>query len=125
MAAVPHDQSAKVSVGRTRISPRKAAKWLIIFLILAVITFFGYRYWNQSRLYVSTEDAYVNTDRTEIAAQVSGRVEKLYVIENQPVKGGDTLFDLDARPYEVALDRANAQLRLAEQSVSQQDAAVA
>lgn len=47
---------------------------------------------------------------------------KLYVAENQAVKAGDPLFEIDARPYQLALDKAEAQLRLASQSVSQESA---
>jgi membrane fusion protein (multidrug efflux system) len=125
MAAVIPNQTRETGPGRARISPRKAVKWLIVLLILAIGAYFGYRYWHESTLYATTENAYVNTDRADIAAQVSGPVAKVYVTENQPVKAGEPLLDIDPRSYQVALEKANAQLQLANQSVSQQDAAVA
>jgi membrane fusion protein (multidrug efflux system) len=125
MAAVIPNQTGQERAGRTRLSRRKAARWLIALLALAIAGVFGYRFWRQSTLYATTENAYVNTDRADIAAQVSGPVEKVFVTENQPVKAGAPLFDIDPRSYQVALEKANAQLQLATQSVSQQDAAVA
>jgi membrane fusion protein (multidrug efflux system) len=106
-------------------SGRKLAKWLIVILLLIVATIVGFRYWRHSQLYVSTDNAYVNANTVEIAAQISGAVTSVAVNNNQRVKKGDPLFDIDPRPYQVALDKGQAQLRLAEQSVSQQSAAVA
>jgi membrane fusion protein, multidrug efflux system len=107
-----------------RISVRKLLKWIIIGGVLLAIVLFGVRYWRYSQLYLSTDNAYLNANTVEVAAQVSGPVIKVYVSNNQAVKEGDPLFDIDPRPFEVALDRARAQLRLAQQSVSQQSAAV-
>jgi membrane fusion protein, multidrug efflux system len=108
-----------------KFSGRKLVKWLIVILLLIAAAFFGYRYWRHSQLYVGTDNAYVNANTVEIAAQISGAVISVAVKNNQSVKKGDPLFDVDPRPYQVALDKAQAQLRVAEQSVSQQSAAVA
>lgn len=111
-------------MARDRISKRKALKWGVALLAVAVLAVFGYRYWRHAQLYASTDNAYVNADKVEIAAQVSGPVTRVYVQENQPVKAGDPLFDIDRKPYELALEKAQAQWQLASQSVSQQGAAV-
>jgi membrane fusion protein (multidrug efflux system) len=84
----------------------------------------AFRYWYESSLYVSTDNAYVQANLVEIAAQVSGPVTKVYVRDQQAVKAGDPLFDIDPANYELALRKALAQLELARQSVSQEGAAV-
>lgn len=119
-----------VLTGRTArqtnpISPRKLAKWVVLLLVAAIAGFFAWRYWRNSELYAGTDNAYINADKVEIASQVQGPVLKLYVGENQPVKAGDPLFDVDPRPYQLAFEKAEAQLRLANQSMSQESAAVA
>ncbi|NEX63281.1 HlyD family secretion protein [Noviherbaspirillum galbum] len=125
MAAVLPDQPARPENARQRPFSRKPVRWLLLALIIAIAAFFGFRYWADSRAYASTENAYVNTDRAEIAALVSGPVLKIHAAENQVVKAGQPLFDIDPRSYEVALEKARAQLQLATQSVSQQNAAIA
>ena len=50
----------------------------------------------------------------EIRAQVSGTLLKREFSEGATVKQGDVLFSIDPRPYEVALDRAKAQLAQSE-----------
>ncbi|HJV85225.1 MAG TPA: HlyD family secretion protein [Noviherbaspirillum sp.] len=115
----------KPLVRKEKISRRKLFRWTAIVLILLVAAIFGYRYWRHSELYVSTDDAYLNAHTVEIAAQIGGQIVRVYVRDNQQVKAGDPLFDIDPQPYRLALDKAQAQLRLAEQSVAQQSAAVA
>ena len=112
------------SPGR-RIAFRKIAKWgalAILALIAALVT---WHYWRQSRLYVSTDNAYLNADTVRIAAQVSGPAVSLAVRDQQPVHAGDLLFEIDPRPFELALANAQAQLELARQSVGEENAAVA
>jgi membrane fusion protein (multidrug efflux system) len=61
----------------------------------------------------STEDAYVQTARVAISADVAGRVTELDVHDNQAVRKGDVLFRLDDAPFRIAVDEAAAQLAAA------------
>jgi len=108
-----------------RVSATKIIKWLLAALVLFTAIGFGIHYWRQSRLYVTTDNAYVNANRVEMAAQVSGPVEAVWVRDQQHVKYGELLFQIDPKPYQLAVDAAEAQLELATQSNSQDRAAVA
>ena len=57
-----------------------------------------------------TDDAYMRANIVGIAANVSGYVTELAVVDNQRVKVGDLLFKVDVRPYQAALDLAVANL---------------
>ena len=59
--------------------------------------------------YVSTDDAYVQAARTMISADISGRVVKVAVHDNERVTQGQVLFKLDDRPYRIAVEEATAQ----------------
>ncbi|ADZ89473.1 HlyD family secretion protein [Marinomonas mediterranea] len=61
--------------------------------------------------YVETENAYVQANITPITTQISGKVQQLAVKENQVVKKGALLFSLDAKTYQVAVKKAEAQLQ--------------
>jgi membrane fusion protein (multidrug efflux system) len=93
--------------------------------LLVVAIGFGVHYWRLAQLLVSTDNAYVNADRIEMAAQVSGPVTTVWVRDQQAVKAGDVLFEIDPQPYRLAFDAAEAQLELAYQTTSQDRAAVA
>lgn len=117
--------STQSPVAASRLSPGKIIKWLVAMLILAAAIGLGVHYWRLSRIYVTTDNAYVNANRIEMAAQVSGPVLAIWVRDQQQVKLGELLFQIDPQPYQLAVDAAEAQLELANQSNSQDRAAVA
>jgi len=92
--------------------PRKPVKWGIAIVVLAVAAIFAYRFWHEASLFEATDNAYVNANQVEIAAQVSGAVTSVHVRDQQRVRAGDPLFEIDSAPYQLALDRARAQLEL-------------
>jgi membrane fusion protein, multidrug efflux system len=64
----------------------------------------------------STDDAQVDAPVTQIAARVGGTITKVAVSDNQRVEAGDVLVELDRRDFEVAVDKARAELADAEAS---------
>jgi membrane fusion protein (multidrug efflux system) len=111
---------------RTRRKPRgKQIKWIIAAVVLVAAGIAAFRYWRENAQYVSTDNAYVQANQGEVTAQVSGPVTRVYVRDQQAVKAGDPLFDIDPANYELALQKAQAQLEMARQSVNQESAAVA
>src|SRR5262249_19538657 len=70
---------------------------------------------------VSTDDAFVNGHVTFVAARVPGQVTRVLVDDNNRVRAGDLLVQLDNEPYQVqvhiaqaAVDFAQADLVVAE-----------
>lgn len=57
-----------------------------------------------------TDDAYLRANIVGIAANVSGYITELAVVDNQKVTIGDLLFRVDVRPYQAELDVALANL---------------
>ncbi|HEY4259642.1 MAG TPA: biotin/lipoyl-binding protein, partial [Schlesneria sp.] len=53
---------------------------------------------------VSTDDAYINGHVTFVAPRVAGHVTTVLVDNNQRVKAGDLLVQLDKEPYQVQVD---------------------
>ena len=60
--------------------------------------------------YASTDDAYLQAARVQISCNVSGRVVAVDVRDNQAVHAGDVLFQIDPRPFQIAIQDAEAQL---------------
>lgn len=67
-------------------------------------------FWFYSRTYESTDDAQVDGHLNGITTRIEGDVKAVHVEENQSVKAGDVLVELDPRDYEVAVEQAQAQL---------------
>jgi len=89
---------------------------LVVFVVLPRLT----RAWHS----VSTDDAYVNGHVTFVAPRVGGQVARVLVEDNNRVKQGDVLVELDPEPYQVqvaikqaAVDAAKASLVVAQATV--------
>ncbi len=71
---------------------------------------------------VSDFDEYVGRfvafDSVEVRARVSGYLEKIHFTDGQMVKVGDPLFTIDRRPFQAAVDQANAAIVQAEANVA-------
>jgi membrane fusion protein (multidrug efflux system) len=96
--------------------------WLRTFLMLIVpilLLIGGGYYWLASGGRVSTDDAQIKQDIVAVSAQVSGPVEKVFVKDGARVKRGDLLFTIDAAPFRVALEQAEAQLAAARLQTTQ------
>jgi membrane fusion protein, multidrug efflux system len=63
-------------------------------------------------VYPRTDDAYVRANVIGIAAHVSGPIVEMPIEDNQHVKAGQLLFVVDPRPYQSAVDKAEADLAL-------------
>jgi membrane fusion protein, multidrug efflux system len=66
----------------------------------------------------STDDAQIDAHVTQIAARVGGTVRRVAVADNQPVEAGAPLVEIDPRDYQVAVDKARAELADAEASAA-------
>lgn len=69
-----------------RVAWRRVLKWAALAVFALVVLGFGIHYWRISQAYESTNDAYINADTTQIAAQVAGLVLHVYVRDQQHVK---------------------------------------
>jgi membrane fusion protein (multidrug efflux system) len=67
----------------------------------------------------STDNASIESRVTPIAPQVAGRVARLLVQDNQDVKQGDVLLEIDPRDYEARLAQARATLAAARSQLEQ------
>jgi membrane fusion protein, multidrug efflux system len=79
-------------------------------VLLAVATAAGYVYWDYSRRFESTDDAFIAARQFAVAPKVSGYITAVPVTDNQHVAAGDVIARIDDRDYRVALNQANAQL---------------
>ena len=82
-----------------------------ILIGVAVVVALGVGAWFYlTRGHESTDDAQVDAHVTPVAARVGGIVLRVPVADNQTVEAGTVLVEIDKREYEIALERAKAEL---------------
>jgi multidrug efflux system membrane fusion protein len=81
------------------------SRWVSIGIVLAAVLL-GLVVLYRSNHNPRTDDAEVFANFIGIAPQVEGPIVRLNVHDNQFVKTGDLLFEIDERPYQYALERA-------------------
>ena len=70
-------------------------------VVLAVLFFFGLYYIIDSFTHESTDDAFLDATTVSVAPRVAGQIKRLAVIDNQAVKAGDVLAEIDPRDFEI------------------------
>src|SRR5262245_29441003 len=100
---------------------RRAVGIVAAVVALAAALYFGIPFVQRVLNTVSTDDAYVNGHVTFVAARIPDQVVNVLVDDNNRVKAGDLLVQLDKEPYQVqvniaqaAVDAAQADLAAAE-----------
>src|ERR1700728_4042015 len=88
---------------------------VIAVLALLVVGFFVYRYVTS---YESTDNAQVDGHINSISTRISGHVVSLNIQDNQYVKAGPVLVEIDPADYQVALDSAKADYESAQAAAS-------
>ena len=74
---------------------------------------FGYARYQAGEPFVSTDNAYARVAKASINARVSGQVVEIAVQDNQLVRKGQVLFRINPEPFQIAVNRAEAQLSVA------------
>jgi membrane fusion protein, multidrug efflux system len=98
-------------------APRKksrAGRLLVLLVVLVAIGFGGYYLWRYFNTYESTDDAQIDGHINAISGRITGNVIEVLAEDEQVVKAGDVLVRIDPRDYEVAVAKAEADLRDAE-----------
>jgi len=116
--------SKPATAGAQRSTRRRLLLGALGVLVLAAALWFGIPYILLALSTVSTDDAYVNSHVTFVAARVHGQVSRVLVDDNNRVHKGDLLVELDKEPFQVAVavkkaavDSAQADLQAARAQV--------
>jgi membrane fusion protein (multidrug efflux system) len=107
----------------------QSRRWLAILIggavVLALVAAVIVYYIGFIAPYESTDDAFIEAHVTIVSPRVSGPVVRLLVHDNQEVKAGDPLLEIDPRDYETKLEQARADLTAARSRLEQAKAQVA
>ena len=96
----------------------------IILVVLVVLVLVAAAIWWHSTFTEDTDDAQVSGHLIQVSSRIGGQVAKVYVDENQVVKAGDTIAELDPSDYKVAVENAEAALASAQANAAAANVAV-
>lgn len=105
---------------RRKSSGRRLLLFTVAGLGIALLAF-GIPYYLHAISHESTDDAFIDGHITMISPRVAGHVAKVYVTDNQWVKKGDLLIDLDPGDFQARLDAARAALEAAQAAARSRD----
>ena len=96
-------------------NPRqKSRRRFIIILVVAILIVGALLFYWRSTFYEDTDDAQVNGHLIQVSSRISGNVISVPVEENQRVKAGDVIVELDPKDYQTTIQQDEANLAAAE-----------
>jgi membrane fusion protein (multidrug efflux system) len=103
------NSALKGFLGRLR-ADRATLRRVLMFGGIAIVAIGALAFWLMGGRYVTTDDSYIQAAKLMVSTDVSGLVREVDVREGQHVKKGQVLFQLDPKPFRIALANAKAQL---------------
>jgi membrane fusion protein (multidrug efflux system) len=93
----------------------KRVKALIILLVVIIVGgWFGMKMFITSKTHIETDNAFIEARIVPVSSKVSGTVARVLVNDNQLVKRGDLLLEIDERDYNLQISKAAAGVGMAE-----------
>jgi membrane fusion protein (multidrug efflux system) len=112
-----HDETTEV------VQPQSRRRGIVI-VVLVVLAAAAVGLWWRSTYSEDTDDAQINGHLIQVSSRIGGQVAKVYVDENQVVKAGDVIAELDPRDYQVAVENAEAAVASAQANAAAANVAV-
>ncbi|SFN51143.1 HlyD family secretion protein [Variovorax sp. OV329] len=118
-AAMPEPEAAPAPPPATGKGTRRGAIVVLVLIVSSLAWYFA-----SDRLTPYTSQARVQAYVVPVAAEVSGKVLKVHVKNNDDVQPGQRLFDIDPAPYKIALQRSRSDYESVRRSVNASTSAV-
>jgi membrane fusion protein (multidrug efflux system) len=99
----------------------KSSRRLLVVIVIVVLIAVAVAIWWHSTFTEDTDDAQVNGHLIQVSSRINGQVLKVDVEENQFVKQGDVIAELDPADYNVAVENAEAALANAQANAAAAD----
>ena len=101
------------------VEPGKFIRKIVTVIIVAGAVLITLYVWGIVERHPRTDDAAARANVVGIAPRVSGQTIKLNVQDNQAVKKGDVLFEIDPEDYRLVLEKAKAELATVDRQLAQ------
>jgi membrane fusion protein (multidrug efflux system) len=114
------EQDRSAAPAKIEDSPAKKTGRKVIIGGVLLLLILGAVFWYWRSTYTeSTDDAQVDGNIYQVSSRIAGQVVNVQVNDNEPVKQGQLLLEIDPRDYQVALEQAQAALATAQAEYTQ------
>jgi membrane fusion protein, multidrug efflux system len=117
--AKPLNEESLATSAKIDIERHKFVRKLVSLIVVAGAVVITLYVWGIVERHPRTDDATARANVVGIAPRVSGQILKLSVQDNQAVKEGDVLFEIDPEDYKLVLEKAKAELATVDQQLAQ------
>jgi membrane fusion protein, multidrug efflux system len=118
-AATPLQEQDAVTSPDNSAKGRKFIRKVVCVVLVASALLISLYVWSAVERHPRTDDAAARANVVGLAPRVSGQILKLNVQDNQAVKEGDVLFEIDPEDYKLILEKAKAELAALDRQISQ------
>ena len=118
-AATPSNEESVATSAKIDIEQHKFVRKIVSLIIVVSAVIITLYVWGIIERHPRTDDATARANVVGIAPRVSGQIIKLNVQDNQAVKEGDVLFEIDPEDYRLILEKAKAELATLDQQLAQ------
>src|SRR5215467_2404867 len=118
-AATPSNEESIATSANIDIEQRKVVRKIVSLIVVAGAVIITLYVWGIIERHPRTDDATARANVVGIAARVSGQTIKINVQDNQAVRKGDVLFEIDPEDYRLSLEKAKAELATVDQQIAQ------
>src|SRR5437868_7102758 len=117
--ATPSNEQSVATSAKIDIEQHKFVRKIVSLIIVASAVIITLYVWGIIERHPRTDDATARANVVGIAPRVSGQILKLNVQDNQAVKEGDVLFEIDPEDYRLILEKAKADLATLDRQITQ------
>lgn len=110
---------------QTNNNQKKKKVFAIVGTIILIGLIGGYFYNSYRKTHITTDDAFIDGNIHTIAAKISGTVKQIHVDDNQPVKAGDLLVEIDPADYGARLREASSSVSAEKAKLSEVETKIA
>ena len=75
---------------------RRIRAYVLLALVVVALVVFGWQWYKHYTTFITTDDAYVDSDKVAVSSKILGRIAMLYAIEGDSVTKGKLLVELDS-----------------------------
>src|ERR1700747_2444256 len=118
-AATPSNQPGVATSGKGNTPQHKFVRKIVALIVVVSAVVITLYVWGIIERHPRTDDAAARANVVGIAPRVSGQTIKLNVQDNQAVKEGDVLFEIDPEDYRLVLEKAKAELAALDRQIEQ------
>src|SRR5258705_13439274 len=117
--ATPSNEESVATAAKIDIERHKCIRKIVSLIVVAGAVVITLYVWGIIERHPRTDDATARANVVGIAPRVAGQILKLNVQDNQAVKEGDVLFEIDPEDYRLILEKAKADLAALDQQIAQ------